>query len=84
MTKFIGLKSAALGRGWAEGEGKVTDQPTESRFVVRKDARGKWMIWDRSARRPATSLSRGVDTTGLSEEEARQILEQLRQAHREG
>jgi hypothetical protein len=62
----------------------VTDQPTESRFVVRKDARGKWMIWDRSARRPATSLSRGVDTTGLSEEEARQILEQLRQAHREG
>jgi hypothetical protein len=61
----------------------MTDQPTESRFVVRKDAQGKWMIWDRSARRPATSLSRGVDTTGLSEEEARQILEQLKQAHRE-
>ena len=57
--------------------------PAESRFVVRKDAQGKWMIWDRSARRPATPLTRGVATTGLSEEEARQILEQLKQSHGE-
>jgi hypothetical protein len=61
----------------------MTDQPTESRFVARKDAQGKWMIWDRSARRPATPPTRGVASTGLSEEEARQILEQLKQAHRE-
>ena len=61
----------------------MTDQPTESRFVVRKDAEGKLMIWDRSARRPATPPNRGVATTGLSEEEAAQILKQLRQAHGE-
>ena len=66
-----------------DGQGQMTDQPTVSRFVARKDAQGKWMIWDRSARRPATPLTRGVDTTGLSEEEARPILEQLRQAHGE-
>ena len=81
MTKFIGLKSAALGRGWAEGEGKVTDQPTESRFVVRKDAWGKLMIWDRNIRRPA-ELERGR-AVGLSEEQARQIIEQLRKAYAE-
>ena len=62
----------------------MTNQPTVSRFVVRKDAQGKWMIWDRSARRPATPLTRGVATTGLSEEEARQILEQLKQSHGDG
>jgi hypothetical protein len=61
----------------------MTDQPTEPRFVVRKDAQGKWMVWDRSARRPAAPPTRGVATTGLSEEEARQILEQLRKAYGE-
>ena len=66
-----------------DGQGQMTDRPTVSRFVARKDAQGKWMIWDRSARRPATPLTRGVATTGLSEEEAGQILEQLRRAHGE-
>jgi hypothetical protein len=56
----------------------MTGQPTESRFVVRKDAWGKLMIWDRNIRRPA-ELERGR-AVGLSEEQARQIIEQLRKA----
>ena len=59
----------------------MTDQPTESRFVMRKDVEGKLMIWDRNIRGPAR-LERGF-ATGLSEEQARQLLVQLKQAYGE-
>jgi hypothetical protein len=59
----------------------MTDQPTESRFFLRKDARGKWMVWDRNVRGPAKP-ERGF-ATGLSEEQARQLLVQLKQAYGE-
>jgi hypothetical protein len=59
----------------------MTDQPTESRFVVRKDAEGRLMIWDRNIRRPA-ELERGR-AVGSSEERARQLLLQLKQAYGE-
>jgi hypothetical protein len=38
----------------------MTNQPTTSRFVLRKGAaEGKWMIWDRELRGPAP-LERGL------------------------
>jgi hypothetical protein len=56
--------------------------PIASRFVLRKGAApGKWMIWDRNIRRPA-ELERGL-ATGLSEEQARQLLVKLKLAYRE-
>jgi hypothetical protein len=60
----------------------MTGQPTESRFLLRKGAvPGQWMIWDRNIRRPA-ELERGR-AVGLSEDQARQILKQLREAYGE-
>lgn len=54
----------------------MTDQPTVSRFILRKGAvEGKWMIWDRRIRAPAR-LQSGL-ASELSEEDARQLLEQL-------
>ena len=59
------------------------DHPTEPRFMVRRDAKpGRWMVWDRQTRGPAL-LEHGR-ATGLSEEEAREILEELRLAYGEG
>jgi hypothetical protein len=53
----------------------MTDVP---RYLVRKGAAsGQWMIWDRSVRGPA-KLKHGF-AKGLSEEWARQIIEELRQ-----
>ena len=60
----------------------MTDQPTASRFVLRKGAvQGKWMIWDRELRGPA-KLERGL-ACDLSEEQARKLLVQLKLAHGE-
>jgi len=57
----------------------MTDQPTTSRFVLRKGAvEGKWMIWDRERRGPARLL-RGL-ACELSEEQARKLLERLTRA----
>ena len=54
----------------------MTNQPTTSRFVLRKGAvEGKWMIWDRERRGPAR-LMRGL-ACELSEEQARKLLENL-------
>jgi hypothetical protein len=65
-TPEIGLKR----------EGKMTDQPTTSRFVLRKGAvQDKWMVWDRERRGPARLL-RGL-ACELSEEQARKSLEHL-------
>jgi hypothetical protein len=58
----------------------MTEQPTPSRFFVRKGTvQGTWMVWDRNIRRPAR-LERGW-ATGLSEERARELAEQLRLAY---
>jgi hypothetical protein len=60
----------------------MKDRPTVSRYLVRKGAvPGQWMIWDREIRAPAR-LDRGV-ATGLSEERARLLLEQLTRANRD-
>ena len=68
-----------VGRDRAEGEGEMTDQPTTSRFVLRKGAvQDKWMIWDRERRGPARLL-RGL-ACELSEEQARKLLERLTRA----
>jgi hypothetical protein len=54
----------------------MTNQPTTSRFVLRKGAaEGKWMIWDRELRGPA-KLERGF-ARELSEEQAQMLLGQL-------
>jgi hypothetical protein len=54
----------------------MTNQPTTSRFVLRKGAvQDKWMIWDRERRGPARLL-RGL-ACELSEEQARKLLEHL-------
>jgi hypothetical protein len=54
----------------------MTNQPTTSRFVLRKGAaEGKWMIWDRELRGPVR-LERGL-ACELSEEQARKLLEHL-------
>ena len=70
--------SPAPGEDRVEGEGQMT----ESRFLVRQGAEhGQWMVWDRDIRRPA-KLGRGL-ATGLSEEQARQLLVQLKLAYGE-
>ena len=53
----------------------MTDCPP--RFIIRKGTvRSTWMVWDRKIRAPA-KLERGTLAAGLSEEQARQLLEQL-------
>jgi hypothetical protein len=60
-----------------QGEDQVTDEPpTRSRFLVRKGAHpGEWMVWDRQTRSPAIFGRRHA--VGLSEEQAKRLLEQL-------
>jgi hypothetical protein len=55
---------------------------TGSRFLLRKGAEhGQWMVWDRQTGRVAR-LERGL-ASQLSEEQARQLLVQLKLAHGE-
>ena len=55
---------------------------TESRFLVRQGGEhGQWMVWDRDIRRP-TKLKRGL-ASGLSEEQAQELLVRLRLAYGE-
>jgi len=49
-----------------------------SRFLVRQDARGCWMVWDREARCPAQVA--GAPSTGLSKEQAQELLKRLEEA----
>jgi hypothetical protein len=54
----------------------MTGPPAEPRFLVRKGAHlGEWMVWDRQTRRPAIFERRHA--VGLSEEQAKRLLEQL-------
>ena len=45
------------------------------RFVVRRDARLNWMVWDRDIKGPAMLQGRFV--TGLAEDQAQVIREEL-------
>ena len=45
------------------------------RFVVRRDARLNWMVWDRDIKGPAMFQGRFV--TGLAEDQAQVIREEL-------
>jgi hypothetical protein len=79
--ELSGCDSSAEVETQAEGE-EMTDQPTAARFVLRKGAvHGQWMVWDRHVRGPAR-LRRGF-AAGLLEEQARKIIQDLRQAHGE-
>jgi hypothetical protein len=54
----------------------MTDLASITRYLVRKGSvAGTWMIWDRTRRGPAR-LEHGW-ATELSEERARQLLEEL-------
>jgi hypothetical protein len=48
--------------------------PAVSRFLARQDARGTWMVWDRERRQPVDPQSL---TTRLTEQEAKELAEQL-------
>jgi hypothetical protein len=53
----------------------MTDAPYLPRFVVRRDVRGAWMVWDRHAKGPAQFDGRAA--IGLTEENAREIRSEL-------
>jgi hypothetical protein len=58
----------------------MTRPPAEPRFLVRKGGQhDEWMVWDRQRRGPAVLGVR--QATGLSQEQARKFLEQLKQAY---
>ena len=46
----------------------MTDEPDLPRFVVRRDARHGWMVWDRHTKRPAKH--QGYPAVGLPEDHA--------------
>ena len=56
----------------------MADSPTASRFLVRRGPlQDTWMIWDREIHGPA-KLGRGCLATALTEERARELVEQLK------
>jgi hypothetical protein len=55
----------------------MNEGPSVSRLVVRQDARGSWMVWDRETRRPAQLA--GAKSTGLSKEEAQALFRRLQE-----
>ena len=54
----------------------MTNNSTPSRFIVRRGT-VLWMIWDRDTRRPA-KLGRARFAIELTEEQARELVEQLK------
>jgi hypothetical protein len=52
----------------------MNENPAVSRFVVRQDAHGTWMIWDRERRRPAEPQR---VTVGLTRPQAEELAAQL-------
>jgi hypothetical protein len=53
----------------------MTDEPHLPRFLVRRDARRGWMVWDRQAR--GLAKYQGGAAVGLPEEQAREIADEL-------
>ena len=53
----------------------MTDEPHLPRFLVRRDARRGWMVWDRHAKGPAKYL--GYPVVELPEDKAREIADVL-------
>ena len=47
-----------------------------TRYLVRKGSSTGWMVWDRHARAPAR-LEEGRPAIGLTEEQAREIKDEL-------
>jgi hypothetical protein len=53
----------------------MSGNPYLPRFLVRRDARGDWMVWDRHTNGPAEFDGRAA--TGLTEENAEDIRSEL-------
>jgi hypothetical protein len=53
----------------------MSEDPHLPRFLVRRDARLSWMVWDRHTKGPAMFQERFV--TGLAEDHAHVIREEL-------
>jgi hypothetical protein len=53
----------------------MTENPYLPRFLVRRDPRGNYMVWDRHTKGPAEFDGRSV--TGLAEDDAREIRAEL-------
>ena len=59
--------------------GTVTGAAILTRYLVRMGSKG-WMVWDRHARAPAR-LEGGRPVIGLTEEQAREIRDELTKNH---
>jgi hypothetical protein len=59
----------------SEGQDEVTDEPQLPRFLVRRDVRRGWMVWDRQAKGPAKY--EGKMAIELPEDQARKIKNEL-------
>jgi hypothetical protein len=53
----------------------MSEDPYLPRFLVRRDARRSWMVWDRLTKGPAMFQGRLV--AGLAEDHAREIKDEL-------
>ena len=53
----------------------MTEEPYLPRFLVRRDARRSWMVWDRHTKGPAMFQGRFV--TGLAEDHTQVIRDEL-------
>jgi len=60
--------------------GTVTGAAILPRYLVRMGIKG-WMVWDRQARAPARLGRDGRPVIGLTEEQAREIRDELDQNH---
>jgi hypothetical protein len=59
----------------SEGPSEMTDEPLP-RFLIRRDASGGWMVWDRQTKGPAKY--EGKTAVDLPEDQAREIRDELR------
>jgi hypothetical protein len=53
----------------------MSEDPYLPRFLVRRDARRGWMVWDRLTKGPATFQGKLV--AGVAEDHARKIKDEL-------
>jgi len=59
----------------SEGQDEMTDETHLPRFLVRRGARGDWMVWDRHTKGPAKLDGRLA--VELAEDDAREIKDVL-------